>query len=89
MLTRKPGSDHGHYEGNISSILYSPGRGREHTYEDQFANEGTGSRISDYVSSTGDPFRSSDQSQRTYNEPSAQVRISSLVLFACQIHLDV
>ncbi|KAL0926921.1 hypothetical protein M5K25_003176 [Dendrobium thyrsiflorum] len=65
MLTRKPGSDHGHYEGNISSVFYSPGRGREHMYEDQFANESSSSRISDYsVSSNGDPFRSSDQSQR-------------------------
>ncbi|XP_020597701.1 probable ADP-ribosylation factor GTPase-activating protein AGD14 [Phalaenopsis equestris] len=81
MLTRKPGSDHGHYEGNISSILDSPGRVREHMYEDQFANESSRSRISDYsVSSAGDPFRSTDQSPRIYNEHSTQ-RSASLGSF--------
>lgn len=88
MLTRKPGSDHGHYEGNISSILYSPDQGREHMNDDQFANESSGSRTSYSVSSTGDTFRSSDQPTRTYNDPSTQVRISSLGLFPYKIHLN-
>lgn len=82
MLTRKPGSDHGHYEGNISSILYSPDRGREHMHDDQFANENSGSRISYYVSSAGDPFRSSEQPPRTSIEHATKVRISLLGLFA-------
>ncbi|OVA04275.1 Arf GTPase activating protein [Macleaya cordata] len=59
VLTRKPGSDRGHYEGKISSFVYSPGRLGEQMYEDRFANEGSVSRVSDYsVSSGGDPFRS-------------------------------
>ncbi|XP_031384370.1 probable ADP-ribosylation factor GTPase-activating protein AGD14 isoform X1 [Punica granatum] len=58
-LTRKPGSDRGLYEGKVSSFVYSPGRHSEHMYEDRFANEGSGARVSDYsVSSGGDPFRS-------------------------------
>ncbi|XP_068660630.1 probable ADP-ribosylation factor GTPase-activating protein AGD14 [Aristolochia californica] len=59
MLTRKPGSDRGHYDGKISSFIYSPGRSLEQMYEDRFANEESGARASDYsVSSAGDPFRS-------------------------------
>ncbi|XP_057949364.1 probable ADP-ribosylation factor GTPase-activating protein AGD14 [Malania oleifera] len=63
MLTRKPGSDRGLYEGKISSFIYSPGRFSEQMYEDRFANEGSVSRVSDYsVSSGGDPVRSDTQS---------------------------
>lgn len=63
MLTRKPGSDRGHYVGKISSLVHSPGRMSEQMFEDRFANEGSCSRISDYsVSSGGDPFRSGAQS---------------------------
>ncbi|XP_015899748.2 probable ADP-ribosylation factor GTPase-activating protein AGD14 isoform X1 [Ziziphus jujuba] len=63
MLTRKPGSDRGLYEGKMSSSAYSPGRLSEHTYEDRFANEVSISRVSDYsASSGGDPFRSGTQS---------------------------
>jgi len=61
MLTRKPGSDRGHYEGKLSSFLYSPGRQAEQTYEDRFANESSGSRMSDH-SISSDPFRSDGQS---------------------------
>lgn len=75
MLSRKPGSDRGHYEGKISSFMYSPGSQQEqHTYDD------TGSRISDYsTSSAGDPSRFDIQSpnfQDTVysNPPSQQVR---------------
>lgn len=82
MLTRKPGSDHGHYEGNISSILYSPDRGREHMHDDQFANENSSSRNSYSVSSAGDPFRSTDQPPRISIEHGMKVRIYSLGLFA-------
>eukprot|EP00268_Persea_americana_P007229 TRINITY_DN12661_c0_g1_i4.p1 TRINITY_DN12661_c0_g1~~TRINITY_DN12661_c0_g1_i4.p1 ORF type:complete len:648 (-),score=112.43 TRINITY_DN12661_c0_g1_i4:423-2366(-) len=58
VLTRKPGSDHGHYEGKIASFVYSPGRSVEQMSEDRFANEGSFGRVSDYsVSSAGDPFR--------------------------------
>ncbi|XP_010245794.1 PREDICTED: probable ADP-ribosylation factor GTPase-activating protein AGD14 isoform X2 [Nelumbo nucifera] len=58
VLSRKPGSDRVHYEGKISSFVYSPGR-----YEDRFANEGSAPRVSDCsVSSGGDAFRSDTQS---------------------------
>ncbi|KAI3989980.1 hypothetical protein MKX01_003683 [Papaver californicum] len=58
-LTRRPGSDRGHYEGKVSSFVYSPGRPGEPMYEDRFANEGSVSRVLDYSSSSGgDPFRS-------------------------------
>lgn len=63
MLTRKPGSDRGLYEGKMTSSVYSPGRLSDHMYEDRFANEGSISRVSDYsISSGGDPFRSGRQS---------------------------
>ncbi|KAF6151965.1 hypothetical protein GIB67_010539 [Kingdonia uniflora] len=72
VLSRKPGSDRGYYDGKISSFPYSPGRLAEQMYEDRFANEGSGSRASDYsASSAGDPFRSNTQS------PNFQERISS------------
>ncbi|GAB2230196.1 hypothetical protein Drorol1_Dr00014454 [Drosera rotundifolia] len=57
-LTRKPGSDLGIYDRKVSSFVYSPGGSSE-----QFANEGSGSRASDFsISSGGDQFRSSPQS---------------------------
>ncbi|KAL5547030.1 hypothetical protein UlMin_006717 [Ulmus minor] len=63
VLTRKPGSDRGRYEGKISSFVYSPGRLSDQMNDDRFANEGSISRVSDYsVSSGGDPFRSGTQS---------------------------
>lgn len=70
MLTRKPGSDRGHYyEGKVSSFMYSPGRQGEQMYEDRFANEGSNPRMSDFsVSSPGDPSRSGVQSPST-NDP--------------------
>ncbi|PRQ45804.1 putative Arf GTPase activating protein [Rosa chinensis] len=62
-LTRKPGSDRGRYEGKLSSFGYSADRLSEQMYEDRFANDGSGSRVSDYsVSSGGDAFRSGVQS---------------------------
>lgn len=63
VLSRKPGSDRGHYEGKISSFVYSPSRLSDQMCEDRFANEGSNSRVSDYsVSSAGDTFRSANQS---------------------------
>ncbi|KAK9290513.1 hypothetical protein L1049_008683 [Liquidambar formosana] len=63
VLTRKPGSDRGHYEGKISSFVYSPGRLSDQMYEERFANDGSVSRVSDFsMSSGGDPFRSGNQS---------------------------
>lgn len=78
VLTRRPGSDRGYFEGNISSIVYSPGRLGERMYEDKFANEGSVARVSDYsVSSVGDPFSFDSQSpnfqkdnQLTISQPS-------------------
>lgn len=62
VLSRKPGSDRGLYEGKVSSFL-SPSRLSDHMYDDRFGNEGSNPRASDYsVSSGGDPFRSSAQS---------------------------
>ncbi|GAU31739.1 hypothetical protein TSUD_146260 [Trifolium subterraneum] len=52
-LTRKPGSDKVRYEGKMSSIIYSPGRFSDHTYDDRFANEGSGPRNSDFSVSSG------------------------------------
>ncbi|KAG9458654.1 hypothetical protein H6P81_003162 [Aristolochia fimbriata] len=69
MLTRKPGSDRGHYDGKISSFIYSPGRSLEQMYEDRFANEGSGAWASDYsVSSAGDLFRSGAQSPNSIKD---------------------
>nr|XP_029122653.1 probable ADP-ribosylation factor GTPase-activating protein AGD14 isoform X2 [Elaeis guineensis] len=63
MLSRRPGSDRGRYEGKINSFVYSPSRLREQMHEDRFANESSGSRSSDFsISSTGDPFRYDGQS---------------------------
>ncbi|KAJ6827773.1 putative ADP-ribosylation factor GTPase-activating protein AGD14 isoform X4 [Iris pallida] len=79
MLTRKPGSDRGHYyEGKVSSFMYSPGQG-EQMYEDSFANEGSNPRMSDFsVSSTVDLSKSGVQSPSTndpqYSSPPPQVR---------------
>ncbi|KAM7273120.1 hypothetical protein ACFE04_027784 [Oxalis oulophora] len=68
-LTRKPGSDRGIYVGKLSTFIYSPGRSSEHTIEDQFANEGSVSRVSDYsTSSIGDPFRSGAASPNSSKE---------------------
>ncbi|KAK6942090.1 Arf GTPase activating protein [Dillenia turbinata] len=53
ILTRKPGSDRGHYEGKVSSFVYSPGRLSEQMYEDGFANEGSVSGVSNYSFSSG------------------------------------
>ncbi|KAE9612539.1 putative Arf GTPase activating protein [Lupinus albus] len=62
-LTRKLGSDKVRYEGKMSSIIYSPGRFSEHAFDERFANEGSGRRISDFsVSSAGDQFKSDVQS---------------------------
>ncbi|XVE90269.1 hypothetical protein DITRI_Ditri20bG0065200 [Diplodiscus trichospermus] len=58
-LSRKPGSDRGHYVGKASSFVYSPGRFSDQMFEDRFANEGSAPRVSDYsVSSGGDPLKS-------------------------------
>ncbi|WOL14718.1 putative ADP-ribosylation factor GTPase-activating protein AGD14 [Canna indica] len=74
MLTRKPGSDRGLYEGKISSFMYSPGYQGKQTYEDRFANETPNSRNSDYsVTSGGDSSRYDGQSPNLqdngYNSP--------------------
>ncbi|XP_022743245.1 probable ADP-ribosylation factor GTPase-activating protein AGD14 [Durio zibethinus] len=59
VLSRKPGSDRGHYAGKVSSFLYSPGHSSDQMFEDRFANEGSAPRVSDYfLSSGGDPFKS-------------------------------
>ncbi|CAI9094792.1 OLC1v1030587C2 [Oldenlandia corymbosa var. corymbosa] len=80
VLSRKPGSDRGLYEGKVSSFLspsrlrdHSPGRLSDPVYEDSFALERSDSRTSDYsASSGGDPFRSNIQSpnsQRDFGSP--------------------
>ncbi|CAL9214205.1 unnamed protein product [Arabidopsis halleri] len=52
-----------------SSFVYSPGRFSDHMFEDQFANEGSAPRASDFsVSSGGDPFRSDIQSPNFQQE---------------------
>ncbi|CAL9124629.1 unnamed protein product [Musa acuminata var. zebrina] len=60
ILNRKPGSNQGHYDGKMGSFIYSPSHV---TYEDRFANESSGSRMSDFsISSAGDTFRYDVQS---------------------------
>ncbi|KAG7645580.1 Arf GTPase activating protein [Arabidopsis thaliana x Arabidopsis arenosa] len=52
-----------------SSFVYSPGRFSDHMFEDQFSNEDSAPRASDYsVSSAGDPFRSDIQSPNFQQE---------------------
>lgn len=76
MLTRKPGSDRGHYEGKLSSFLYSLGRQAEQMYEDRFASESSSGMTNISVSS--DPFRFDSQSPNFhdsgYISPPAQIR---------------
>ncbi|KAJ3699681.1 hypothetical protein LUZ61_003386 [Rhynchospora tenuis] len=58
MLTRKPGSDKGHYEGKLASFLSSSLSQPDRTYDDRFGNESCGSRVSDFsASSPGDLSR--------------------------------
>ncbi|CAJ1947670.1 unnamed protein product [Sphenostylis stenocarpa] len=82
-LTRKPGSDKARYERKISSIIYSPGRFSDHAYDDRFANEGSGPRISDFsVFSGGEQFKSDVQSPNFHKDinvssPSSQRRSDS------------
>uniref|UniRef100_A0A1J3ET90 Putative ADP-ribosylation factor GTPase-activating protein AGD14 n=1 Tax=Noccaea caerulescens TaxID=107243 RepID=A0A1J3ET90_NOCCA len=52
-----------------SSFVYSPGRFSDHMSDDQFANEGSAPRASDFsVSSGGDTFRSEIQSPNSQQE---------------------
>ncbi|KAF3322598.1 putative ADP-ribosylation factor GTPase-activating protein AGD14 isoform X2 [Carex littledalei] len=63
MLTRKPGSDKGNYEGKLASFLSSSLSQPEQTYDERFGNESCGSRVSDFsASSPGDPFVLAGQS---------------------------
>lgn len=51
--------------------MYSPQS--EHLYEDRFANEGSGARVSDYsVSSGGDPSRSGALSPNFHRGPGSR-----------------
>jgi len=67
----------------MSSIIYSPGRFSDHAYDDRFANEGSGPRISDFsVSSGGEQFKSDVQSPNFHKDikirsPSYQQRSGS------------
>ncbi|KAL3534816.1 hypothetical protein ACH5RR_003277 [Cinchona calisaya] len=83
VLTRKPGSDRGLYDGKISSFLSpsrlgdcSPGNLSDHIYEDRFTHERSNSRVSDNsVSSGGDPFTSNVQLpdfQKDIGSPSSE-----------------
>nr|GMD48053.1 probable ADP-ribosylation factor GTPase-activating protein AGD14 [Ipomoea batatas] len=83
VLTRKPGSDRGLYEGKFSSFS-SPSHLSDQAYEDRFANEGSNPRASDFsVSSGGDPFRSeqSPNYQRDTGFPGRPQRTASLGSF--------
>ncbi|KAH1256033.1 putative ADP-ribosylation factor GTPase-activating protein AGD14 [Glycine max] len=65
-LTRKPGSDKVCYERKISSIIFSPGRFSDHAYDDRFANERSGPRISDFsMSNGGEQFKTDFQHSGT------------------------
>lgn len=71
-LTRKPGSDKVRYEGKMASIIFSPGRFSDHSYDERFANEGSGPRNSDFsVSSGREQFKPDVQSPKFgFNSPS-------------------
>lgn len=71
-LTRKPGSDKVRYEGKMASIIFSPGRLSDHSYDERFANEGSGPRNSDFsVSSGREQFKPDVQSPKFgFNSPS-------------------
>ncbi|XWS57928.1 hypothetical protein CRYUN_Cryun09bG0215000 [Craigia yunnanensis] len=77
-LSRKPGSDRGHYVGKVSSFVYSPGRLSDQMFEDRFANEGSAPRVSNYtVSNGGDPIKSGTgspnfQKHTGFDSPTAQ-----------------
>lgn len=67
-LTGKSASVKG-LHSKASSFVYSPGRFSDHTLEDQFANERSAPRASDFsVSSGGDTFRSEIQSPNFQQE---------------------
>lgn len=86
-LSRKPGSDHGLYEGKLSSFS-SPSHSSDQAYDERFANEGSWPRVSDYsVTNGGDPFRSdvrSPSSQRETWSPFSESETSSN--FSSEIH---
>jgi hypothetical protein len=53
----------------MSSIIYSPGRFSDHTYDDRFANEGSGPRNSDFsVSSGHEQFKPNVQSPKFHKD---------------------
>ncbi|CAN6877694.1 unnamed protein product [Brassica oleracea] len=67
-LTGKSASVKG-LHSKASSFVYSPGRFSDHTLEDQFANERSAPRASDFsVSTGGDTFRSEIQSPNFQQE---------------------
>uniref|UniRef100_M4DQ16 Arf-GAP domain-containing protein n=1 Tax=Brassica campestris TaxID=3711 RepID=M4DQ16_BRACM len=67
-LTGKSASVKG-LHSKASSFVYSPGRFSDHTLEDQFANERSAPRASDFsASSGGDTFRSEIQSPNFQQE---------------------
>ena len=58
----------------MSSIIYSPDRFSDHVYDDRFANERSGPRISDFsVSSGGEQLKSDVQSPNFHKD----IKISS------------
>ncbi|KAH1193343.1 putative ADP-ribosylation factor GTPase-activating protein AGD14 [Glycine max] len=83
-LTRKPGSDKARYKGKMSSIIYSPDRFSDHVYDDRFANERSGPRISDFsVSSGGEQLKSDRRSGTSSSEDVwSQARNASLEINA-------
>ncbi|XP_010553783.1 PREDICTED: probable ADP-ribosylation factor GTPase-activating protein AGD14 [Tarenaya hassleriana] len=67
-LTNRSASERG-LHAKAASFAFSPGRFRDHTFEDQFRNEGSAPRASDFsVSSGGDPFRSETESPNFQKE---------------------
>uniref|UniRef100_A0A7N0TIP5 Arf-GAP domain-containing protein n=1 Tax=Kalanchoe fedtschenkoi TaxID=63787 RepID=A0A7N0TIP5_KALFE len=68
VLTRKPGSEKGLYEGKVSSFGCSPTRMSEQACDDRFTNESSVSRYSPHSESgRGDPFRSDNMSPSSYS----------------------
>lgn len=53
----------------MSSIIYSPGRFSDHSYDERFANEGSGPRNSDFSVSNGhEQFKSDVQSPQFHKD---------------------
>ncbi|KAJ0979108.1 hypothetical protein J5N97_014582 [Dioscorea zingiberensis] len=79
VLTRKPGSDRGQYEGKISSFLHSPDQLPKQMHEERFSDESSILKTSDKIGIVVSPFKFGEhspnfQDERCNSPPSQKVR---------------